>query len=182
MANDYGVADLLEFLAHASQRGLMPAATAQALAVACRNVFGILGDDETADLRSLDLDAVVKRFTNKRAKEFNPTSLKEYSRRARRAVELYLQWRENPADFSVKTRTTNASRKERPKSAAQDNGSRDPELEKPATVAATVQQGSYQSAFPVRPGHIVTISNVPQDLTTAEAERLTQFIKMLATQ
>jgi hypothetical protein len=41
--------------------------------------------------------------------------------------------------------------------------------------------GGYQTAFPVRPGQIVTISNIPDDLTRAEAERLAQFIQMLAT-
>jgi hypothetical protein len=45
MENAYSVDDLLEFLDHAGDRGLMPAATAQALAVASRNVLGILGDE-----------------------------------------------------------------------------------------------------------------------------------------
>ncbi len=67
MANGYSKADLLDFLAHASDKGLMPAATATALGVASRNVLGVLGDDEGDDLRKLDLEAVIKRFNNKRA-------------------------------------------------------------------------------------------------------------------
>ena len=46
MANGYSADDLLEFLDHAGDKGLMPAATAQALAVATRNVLGILSDVE----------------------------------------------------------------------------------------------------------------------------------------
>ena len=46
MANSYSADDLLEFLDHAGDKGLMPAATAQALAVATRNVMGILAEDE----------------------------------------------------------------------------------------------------------------------------------------
>ena len=176
MANDYSVADLLEFLAHASQRGLMPAATAQALAVASRNVFGVLGEVEGSDVRSMDLDGVINRFTNKRAKEFNPASLKEYARRARRAVELYLQWREDPANFSVKTRTTSI-RRDRGKNSTISRPT-EPDIE--PSGSPQLAPGTYQSAFPVRPGRIVTISNLPEDLTAAEAERLAQFIKMLA--
>ncbi|MHB8565089.1 MAG: hypothetical protein ACYDDA_14390, partial [Acidiferrobacteraceae bacterium] len=68
-------------------------------------------ENEKADLSPLDLDAAIKRFTNRRAKDFNPTSLKEYGRRVRRAVELFLSWREDPASFTIKTRATGAPRK-----------------------------------------------------------------------
>lgn len=179
MANGYSVDDLLDFLAHASQRGLMPAATAQALAVASRNVFAVLDDTERLDLREADLEAIIKRFANKRARDFNPSSLKEYGRRVQRAVDLFLQWRENPADFSVKTRSTNPGRKKDRNSKADllPSGSPDPD-----SVDRTGSRihGGYQSSFPVRPGRVVTISNVPEDLSAAEAERLAQFVKMLA--
>lgn len=38
----------------------------------------------------------------------------------------------------------------------------------------------YDTALPIRPGHVVTISNIPHDLTTTEAERLAQFIRLPA--
>ena len=91
MANKYSAEDILGFLDHASEHGLMPTTTAQSLAVAARNVFGILSDDERADLNRLDLNAVIKRFNNRRAKDFNPSSLKEYGRRVHRAIDLYTQ-------------------------------------------------------------------------------------------
>jgi len=176
MANTYSADDLLEFLDHAGDRGLMPAATAQALAVATRNVLGILSDAEKADLRQLDLDAIVRRFTNKRAKDFNPSSLKEYGRRIRRAVDLFLSWRDDPANFTVKTRTTAGPRK------------RDKELgsDEPMTRETSTEQvpdevaGTYRSAIPIRPGLVVTLVNIPNDLTSAEAERIAGFVRMLA--
>ena len=187
MPNEYSVADLLDFLSHAGERGLMPAATAQALAVAVRNVFGILDSEEQADLRQLDLDATIRRFNNKRARDFNPTSLKEYGRRVRRAVDMYTKWRHDPADFSVKTRPSTAGKKPRAnkkEAAAQDIT----ESRAGVPVTTDVQMpvlsapGGYQSAFPVRPGRVVTLLNVPEDLTSAEAERLAQFVRMLAVQ
>jgi hypothetical protein len=176
MANAYSADDLLEFLDHAGDKGLMPAATAQALAVATRNVLGILSDDEKADLRQLDLDAIVRRFTNKRAKDFNPSSLKEYGRRIRRAVDLFLSWREDPANFTVKTRTTAGPRK----------GDKELGSDAPVTRETSTEQapgevaGTYRSAIPIRPGLVVTLVNIPNDLTSAEAERIAGFVRMLA--
>jgi hypothetical protein len=176
MANTYSMDELLAFLDHAGDRGLMPAATAQALAVATRNVLGVLTDQEKRDLGSQELDAVIKRFNNKRAKDFNPSSLKEYGRRVRRAIDLFLSWRADPANFTVKTRTTGGSRR---KGKAAEIGDGD---EGPSTFEPTIPHvaGTYNSSLPVRPGVVVTVANVPHDLTKTEATRLADFIKMLA--
>lgn len=176
MTNAYSVDDLLEFLGHAADRGLMPATTAQALAVASRNVLGILTDAEKADLSQLDIDGVIKRFANKRAKDFNPASLKEYGRRVRRAVDLFLKWRADPSNFTIKTRASSASRK---KQNGAENGEQAMKEVQTEPVPAQLP-GAYQSSFPVRPGLVVTLINIPYDLTGAEAERLASFIKMLA--
>jgi hypothetical protein len=171
---NYTLDDLLDFLGHASDKGLMPAASAQALAVASRNVFGVLEEDEQKNLEALDLDAIIRRFNNKRARDFSPTSLKEYGRRVRKAMDLYAQWKHNPADFSVKTRAPRKARK-----------SADAEAIEADTNALTMPKyanraGAYQSSFPVGPGRVITLLNVPEDLTAAEAERLAQFVRMLS--
>ena len=176
----YSTEDLLEFLVHASERGLMPAATAGALAVSVRNVFGVLDPAERADIRRLDMAAVAKRFNNKRAKDFSPTSLKEYARRVQRAVDLFIGWKTDPANFTVKTRATSKSaRKDR-----QERGGAadavDVAIHEYSASAPASRAGSYQSAFPVRPGHVVSLANIPDDLTREEAERLATFVKMLA--
>jgi len=188
MQNGHSVEDLLDFLAHAGERGLVPAATAQALAVATRNVFAVLDQAERSNLPLDDLDGVIKRFTNKRARDFSPTSLKEYERRVRRAVDLYQQWKSDPANFTVKTRATSTSRK-RDKlnggTATLPTSSQSREGVEPvaSSISAPATLGTvagYQTTFPVRPGHVVTIGNIPLDLTQAEAERLMQFIRLLA--
>lgn len=176
MANAYSSDDLLEFLDHAGDRGLMPAATAQALAVATRNVLSVLSDEEKQDLSHQDLDSVIKRFNNKRAKEFNPSSLKEYARRLHRAVDLFLGWRDDPANFTVKTRSTNSTRK-------QDRTREAPSpLQESSSHSEMVypRPGTYNSAIPVRAGVVITLTNVPYDLTSAEADRLANFVRMLA--
>lgn len=175
MKNSYSVDDLLDFLQHAGHRGLMPAATAGALVSASRNVFGILDEAERADIRVLDIEKVITRFNNKRAHDFNPTSLKEYGRRARRSIELYAQWRSDPSNFTTKTRTTTPRRT---MLSDASSGYSTNVFESIEPFSATNPSG-YQSSFPIRPGRIVTISNIPDDLTKAEADRLSQFIRML---
>lgn len=177
MANPYSADDLLEFLDHAGDLGLMPAATAQALAVACRNVLGVLTDDEKKDLSKEELNSVIKRFNNKRAKDFNPSSLKEYGRRVHRAVELFLKWREDPSNFTVKTRATTGSRKkDRGHGTAEGSGG---DVDS-GHVGGAPRPGTYNSSVPVRRGVVVTLANVPNDLSKAEAERIASFVKMLA--
>lgn len=177
MAIAYSVDDLLEFLDHAGDKGLIPAATAQALAVASRNVLGILSEAEKKDLGQLDMNAVVKRFNNKRAKDFSPSSLKEYGRRVRKAVELFLRWRDDPANFSVKTRATSGPRK---KNRSLETAVGPGDDEGPEGEVGLARPGTYHSSIPVRPGVVVTLLNVPHDLSKVEAERLASFVKMLA--
>jgi hypothetical protein len=178
MANAYSMDDLLGFLDHAAGRGLMPAATAKALAVASRSVLGVLGDQERKDLNQLDLESVVKRFNNKRAKDFNSATLREYGRRLHRAVDLFLKWREDPATFTVKTRSTAAPRKKEKSQGAVQAFETDQDA--PFGVSSNLPAGTYRSALPVRPGIVITLDNIPHDLTKAEAERLANFVRMLA--
>ena len=77
--------------------------------MATRNILGVLSPEEQADLTGINADAVIKRFPNKRAKDFSPGSLKEYGRRFHRAVALFEDWRRDPANFSVKTRSPTPS-------------------------------------------------------------------------
>jgi hypothetical protein len=181
MATGHSGDDLLDFLAHAGERGLMPAATARALAVASRQVLSILSDEERADVRRLDTAAAAKRFANKRAKDFNPTSLREYGRRFQRAIDLFSQWLENPAEFSVPTRTTAPARKTARAVAARTGSEGHAAVENHnVAVAPPPASGGYQSAVPIRPGVVVTILNIPADLSKVEADRLAQFVRMLA--
>jgi hypothetical protein len=180
MPNSHSVEDLFDFLNHASERGLMPAATAQALAVATRNVFAVLEDNERANLPIDDIDAVIRRFDNKRARDFSPASLKEYGRRVKRAIELYLRWKEDPSNFGVKTRATSSNTRRDWTTSTQSEFPAPRAVHEDTPEAMRSSASGYQTAFPVRPGQVVTVSNIPHDLTVAEAERLAQFIRLLA--
>ncbi|KXK54060.1 MAG: hypothetical protein IPM61_09610 [Chlorobi bacterium] len=175
MNNTYSLEALLGFLHHASQRGLMPTATATALTVAARSVLDVLEAKEKNDLRTADLERAIKRFNAKRGNDFNPASLKEYGQRTRRAVEHFLRWQEDPANFSVKTRVTKKQMREQgaeQKASALLDGIQARKREGERT-------GGYATSVPIRPGIVVELCNIPYDLTNAEAERLAQFVRML---
>ena len=183
---EYGAAAVLDFLAHAGERGMLPAATASALAVACRTVFEILEPGEAEDLRGVDLDRLVSRFVNKRARDFNPSSLKEYGRRVKRAWDLFSAWKSDPATFAPKTRSTAAKRdaaKRTERPVVEPVGAPTSAVPAPPPDLAFDpfgQNGAYSSAFPIRRGHVVSITNLPSDLTVAEAERLAAFVRLLS--
>jgi hypothetical protein len=148
----------------------------------------MMDDGERADLRTADLDAVTKRFTNKRAHDFSPGSLKEYGNRLKRAVGLFVTWRDDPASFTVKTRATKGATKSKRATAAPAKSGAGADattataavpVSAPATPVAPSQPGSYSTSFPVRAGFVVTLTNVPGDLTSAEAERLAGFVRLL---
>ncbi len=177
MSNAFSADDLLEFLEHAAEKGLLPPATAAALAVASRNILGVLTEEERKDLARLDLEAAIRRFHNKRAKDFTGPTLKEYGRRLQRAVTMFLDWREDPANFRPVTRATSPARKRKNNSEAED------EAELTARASGPVPQlapGTYQTSVPLSVDRIVTLVNVPADLTKAEAKRLAAFVEMLA--
>jgi hypothetical protein len=179
MTNQYSLDDLVDFLDHTRKKGLMPAATAQALAVASRNVLGVLDNEEQENIAGIDIDAAIKRFNNKRAKDFNPASLKVYGSRVRRAIELFEQWKTNPAEFSVKTR--NSSPRRTSTKLRQYFGENDEPTVPPTDLQNSASRpGTFQSSCPVGPGRVITLTHIPEDLTSNEAAKLANFVKMLA--
>jgi hypothetical protein len=168
---------LLAFLEVSATRGALPRATAAALTVASRRVMEVLTAKERANLLNVEPVVVVKRFNHKFADHFSAASLKEYGRRFERALELFKQWNAAPSNFSVPTRLTKRARQAR---AAVDPAHEESRVSVEGHSPAPAGAPSFHSSFPVRPGTVVTLLNIPSDLTRAEADRLAQFIKMLA--
>jgi hypothetical protein len=179
MDSGFGTADVLSFLAAESERGVLPTETASALMIGSRAVFAHLSPEESADLRRVDVACAVARFATARAEDFSARSLEEYARRTHRAWELFSAWKANPAHFRPKTRVTAASLARAANArghvfgAVRENGGTD------THDAHYTFREAYESTLPIRRGHLVTISNIPTDLTAEEAERLASFVRML---
>jgi hypothetical protein len=138
----------------------------------------VLTPKERANLLNVQSAAVIKRFNRKFADHFSAGSLKEYGRRFERALELFKQWNADPTNFSVPTRLTRRARASKTVANAAHGATGSSTAERAPDVRAGAL--GFQSSFPVRPGTVVTLLNIPSDLTKAEAERLAQFVRMLA--
>lgn len=169
---------LLAFLDLAAVQGALPRATAAALTVASRRVMAVLTPKERANLLNVKSAAVIKRFNRKFADNFSEGSRNEYGRRFERALALFKEWNVDPENFSVPTRLTKRSRANKV-AVGSAQGPKKTSMED-QTPAVRSGASGFQSSFPVRPGTVVTLLNIPSDLTRAEAERLAHFVKMLA--
>jgi len=179
---DYSVEALLSFLDWAATKGKMNQRTAEGRKVACNRLFSVLDEDERADVRTLDLDDIAARFHNLQGTSYTQSSLREYRRRVEKAITDFLEWKKDPSSW----RPSTASPKTR------DKGERSETLrsEKPRGTGSSVQPRSIPPSwspteqpvypYPLRPEVTVLISNLPRDLTLAEARRLGAFLQTLA--
>lgn len=172
----------LAFVQHwdwVADKGLMPAATARAIRAAVSQILKIDANWEDADVRSVDVDALITRFRN--LSKLAPGSLATYESRFRTGLESYLSYLDNPASYQPKTRRPSGrdekpatKSKTRPKPESGD-GSRTPTL----TPITASRAKLVVYPFPVRPDVFAELK-LPADLTLDEAQRLSAFLKALA--
>ena len=174
-ANDGTTEGMFEFLEWAGRTGEMNASTARAWGAAARQVLSIEDDPDAVNLRDLDVDALLDRFENLNRTKYTRASMNTYRSRVRQAVSSYLLWLANepwkPAARAA--RKSSNSAKERPEKVS-------------STVADAVvspQHGQtprlVNYTVPLRPELMVNIT-LPVDLTTADAERISTFVRSLA--
>ena len=118
--------DFLAFLDWMSEKGLMAKNTVAARKAAASKVLGILSDDEAQDVTVLDLDTVMRRFTNLEGRGYTPGSLTTYFSRLRSALDDFKVYLDKPLNFrpGVQSREPRKSeaRKETPLAAPSRNG------------------------------------------------------------
>jgi hypothetical protein len=98
MQVDYSKRALLKFLDFAAENGLMQPATVNARQVAVSRLLTDLTDGEEADVRTIDLDVAAQKFAN-RSGDLSPETLAAYKRRAGIAIDEFIEWNENPAEY-----------------------------------------------------------------------------------
>jgi hypothetical protein len=178
MANEYSMASLLNFLDYEREKGLVKDATVSARKAAVNAMLGILDPEEAADLRQIDIDNVMVRFSNLNGSKFTPDSLKTYKSRVSSALSDFLAYRESPMNFKpgLTARTTKRSK-------STDN---DDKLQTQKTPfigpSSGADYGTSSTAFPIpiRPDLTVRIVGLPSDLTTREASKIAKVVMALA--
>jgi hypothetical protein len=161
--------DLVNHWDWAASKGDMNANSANALKTACTRVLEVDKGWETLDITSLDVESLLKRFRNLKAKAYTPDSLREYERRFRKAYSSYMAYVQDPTSWKV------ASRGSSPRNTKADKAQ--PEAAK-SSSAPTPAHGLVEYPFPLREGRIVRLV-LPADLKSAEVKRLTAFLATL---
>src|SRR6185312_947194 len=158
--------DFLAFLDWMSEKGLMARNTVAARKAAATRVLGILSDDEARDVTALDLNDVMRRFTNLEGRSYTPGSLTTYQSRLRSALDDFKTYLDKPLSFRPGVQP-----RERRKADARkdDNRERAPVL---ATNALSIS---------IRPGTTVVIQGLPYDLNETEAAKIANVIRAMAT-
>ncbi len=171
-------AGLLRFLDFAIEKGHLKSSTGQAMKTACREVLSTAEGDswETADLTTLDVDDVCRRFETLRAMKFSAGSLSTYKGRFQKSLTMFEEFRSNPSSWrpTVKQRV-------RAKAAAPGEHPRpgDSVVDVPRAHMAHLSPGVITYPFPLRDGVLVSLQ-LPADLSKREARRLGTFIDSLA--
>lgn len=179
MTNERSKQKLLEFLDYLADKGLMARATIAARKAAANKVLGVLSDEEADDVTKVNLDDVMTRFHNLKGKSYSPGSLSTYLSRVKSAVDDFKTYLENPLGFkpSAQTRERRKPEGKRERSAPTITEQRHGVERQPVNAPLS----SSILPIPIRPDTTVFIQGLPYDLTEAEAGKIANVIRAMAT-
>lgn len=175
--DDYTPERLLDFLREAPTQGLLNPAVARSRASALEQLFTVLSREERDDIRRIDVDRLAGRLHKLQGSTIRPEVLELYRTRVQEALVDYLAWVANPKTFASISGYT-LRRDIRGFSPAANNAEEARALEDIAL--ATSERRKDFLSVPLREGVTVYITNLPLDLTAAEAERIARVVGALA--
>jgi hypothetical protein len=171
---------LVDFWKWAGEKGLVNQNTANSKRAACSQVLGAIDNWETLDVSALNIDDVFRRFTNKRSKDFTPTSLGTYKSRFKQALTDFLAHTQNPESWKPGSHDRPAAtRKEKSAVSAvpkNGNGNSTPETHHDMLPG---RAGLVEYPFPLREGRFAYL-RLPADLKMVDVRRLTAYLNTLA--
>jgi hypothetical protein len=168
----------LEFLEYVEKKGLMAPATAQARKVAVNKVFAILDENEARDITALDLDEVMKRFSNLQGRDLTPDSLRTYKSRLKSAITDFIRYVENPLGFRPTVQL-----RERKITTRKDSEEHQINAEPARPTQSSLPAGPMSASIlpiPIRADLTVYIQGLPFDLTTGEARKIAGVVTAMA--
>ena len=170
---DHSLADLLEYCDELGRSGKRKKSTASAMKTACERLLVDLSPDEKKDVRRIDVDAAVAKYSNRKVAK--PNTCREYRRRVLAAIAEFSQDLEitkanKPGDSVSSSPATDRSMGEGTKQSAKAKPERIAR-EASGSIAITLQ-------IPVRSDFMAQLV-LPYDLTPAEAVRLSKIIEAL---
>ncbi len=178
MAKAYSRDNLLKFLKESAMAGLLNPATARSRRNAAEQLLEQLEPGESDDLRDLDVAALCARFHKLQGSSIRPEAMEIYRRRLEAALTDFFNWTDNPDQF-VSVGGEQGSLRKRSGQRRSSRPAEDKALEN--IKLGMPEKPSEIMPIPLRKDLIVFIHNLPLDLSTAEAEKLSRVIKAMVT-
>ncbi|MER8502172.1 hypothetical protein [Mesorhizobium sp. M0213] len=173
---------LLEFLDYLARKGLMNTTTARSRKASANKVLSILEKDEAEDVTILDLDQLLVRFSNISGANYTPDSLNTYKSRIKSAIDDFKNYLDNPMSFRPSTQASGRKSSERPKSINTADSKSPDEI--PQKIFANFSPPPPTSVsilpIPIRPDLTIQVQGLPYDLTPAEAAKIANVIRAMA--
>jgi len=172
-------AGLLEFLDYARAKGILARKTAEAYKSASSLALSIEGDGwENAEVRNIDSDHQLDRYIRLRGQTASPQTLATYRGRLGKAIQLYVDFLDNPTGFrgpTARSRPGGTSARRTPATTAKQTG----QLPRPGEVPSAEPSELLTYPFPLRAGGMAYLQ-LPRELTHADVRRLSSFLESLA--
>jgi len=184
----FSEAAFFQFIDFVGKKGLVKDSKASNWKSAGIQMLSILDADEKKDLRGLDVEQLINRFANLKGTEVTSSSLKIYKSRFKGAYIDFMSWAEDPVNYSPSGRTLSntksnggAKKKKGPGKTPKSNTSPPSQVEHQThSMVAPAATDSVIFPIPISGGRIITINNLPHELSKADAEKISAVVRALA--
>lgn len=184
---EYSQPELIKFLNYIKDKNLVKSRTVNSWISAVSNLLSDPSETECNDVRTVDIALAVHRAANRPSNTISPSSLRSYRTRTKRAIEEFVSWKSDPANYRPrnfekpqtqsnsghisKSRSKNASASVQPN----PNG----DFAENSASGDSSQPSGLSLSYPLRPDFLAHIV-IPKDLNQLEARRLGAFILTLS--
>ncbi|WP_342601481.1 hypothetical protein AAFQ97_10340 [Proteus terrae] len=159
-----------DFLESLISLNIMKEATARNLKNSSARLLTVVKEEEMGDVTKLDLNILAERYIEITEPKPNDTSIKAYKSRMESAINKFKAFQANE-DIPYNPISNRQEQEEEKKLATKEASEIEPKNDQPS---------SYSLPVVIRPesGTTVTISGIPTDLTSEEAERISSILKV----
>lgn len=180
MTGNYSKAALIEFTRYAANKGLIKAATARTWRIAVTQLLTHVSEIEEADVRNIDIESVTRRYANRNPQALKPESLATYQRRLALAIDEFVKWVDDPANYKPFGLIHTAGKPTLKRKTEKTSGTNVSEgTDESEFLTTTSASGSLPLPFPIRSDFLAQVV-IPRDLTVAEARRIGAFLETVA--
>lgn len=176
-SEDYSQTSLMQFLRQSTIEGLLNPAVAKSRINAVEQIFTELTEQESKDIRLINVDDVCSRIHKIHDSSIRPEVLSLYNKRVKAALVDYLSWLDNPKSF-FSIGGDSIRKDQRYKMSQKEESHEEKALEE--ITLATNEKHTDIFSIPLREELTVYIQNLPLDLSAQEAQKLCKVITALA--